>query len=102
MQIALPLKLEQFIQRQIPAGKCQSALEVITAGIHLLSQQNDRRLSELQQDAQIVWDAAQRGELVEGPTAMAQIRENLRSRQPLSQSRRFRLASPAYFGRHGR
>jgi antitoxin ParD1/3/4 len=48
--------------------------------VYLLDQQDDiyqGRLSELQQDAQIGWEAAQRGELVEGPTAMAQIRENL-------------------------
>ena len=79
MQIVLPPELEQLIQRQI----YQSVLEVITAGIQLLDQQDDiyqGRLPELQQDAQIGWEAAQRGDLVEGPTAMAQIRENLRSR----------------------
>lgn len=83
MQIVLPPELEQLIQRLLAAGKYQSALDVITAGIHLLDQQYDiyqGRLSELQQDAQVGWEAAQRGELVEGPTAMAQIRENLRSR----------------------
>ncbi|MBD2230840.1 ribbon-helix-helix domain-containing protein [Phormidium tenue] len=83
MQIVLTPELEQLIQRQIAAGKYQSALDVITAGIHLLDQQDDiyqGRLAELQQDAQIGWEAAQRGDLVEGPTAMAQIRENLRSR----------------------
>jgi antitoxin ParD1/3/4 len=83
MQIVLPPELEQLIQRQLAAGKYQSALEVITAGIQLLDQQDDiyqGRLPELQQDAQIGWEAAQRGDLVEGPTAMAQIRENLRAR----------------------
>jgi antitoxin ParD1/3/4 len=83
MQIVLPPELEQLIQRQLAAGKYQSALDVITAGIHLLDQQDNiyqGRLPELQQDAQVGWEAAQRGDLVEGPTAMAQIRENLRSR----------------------
>jgi len=83
MQIVLPPELEQLIQRQIAAGKYQSALDVITAGIHLLDQQESMyqgRLPELQRDARIGWEAAQRGEIVEGPTAMAQIRENLRSR----------------------
>ena len=83
MQIVLPPELEQLIQRQIAAGKYQSALEVITAGIHLLDQQDDiyqGRLPELQQKAQVGWEAAQRGDLVEGPSAMAQIRGNLRSR----------------------
>ncbi len=83
MQIVLTPELEQLIQRQLAAGKYQSALEVITAGIHLLDQQEDLyqgRLPELQQEAQIGWEAAQRGDVVEGSVAMAQIRENLRSR----------------------
>ncbi|HIK46443.1 MAG TPA: type II toxin-antitoxin system ParD family antitoxin [Leptolyngbyaceae cyanobacterium M65_K2018_010] len=83
MQIVLPPELEQVIQRQLAAGKYRSALDVITAGIYLLDQQDDiyqGRLPELQQDAQIGWEAAQRGELVDGPSAMDQIRENLRSR----------------------
>ena len=83
MQIVLPPELEQLIQRQISAGKYESALEVITAGIHLLEDQKDiyqGRLSELQQEAQIGWDALQRGEIVEGSAAITQIGENLRSR----------------------
>jgi antitoxin ParD1/3/4 len=83
MQIILPSELEQLIQSQLAAGKYQTVLDVITAGIHLLDQRDDihqGRLPELQQDAQVGWEAAQRGELVEGPIAMAQIRENLRSR----------------------
>ena len=83
MQIVLPPELQQLIQRQIAAGNYQSALDVITAGIQLLDQQDDiyqGRLPEPQQDAQIGWEAAQRGDLVEGPFAMAKIREKLRSR----------------------
>ena len=51
--------------------------------VYLIGQQDDiyqGRLPELQQDAQRGWEAVQRGELVEGSTAMARIRENLRSR----------------------
>ncbi len=83
MQIVLPPELEELIQRQIAAGNYQSALEVITAGVHLLEQQDDiyqGRLPELQREAQIGWDAVQRGEVVAGPAAMAQIREKLRTR----------------------
>ena len=83
MQIVLPPELDQLIQRQLATGKYQSALEIITAGIYLLDQQDDiyqGRLPELQQEAQVGWEAAQRGDLVEGPSAMAQIRGNLRSR----------------------
>jgi antitoxin ParD1/3/4 len=89
MQIVLTPELEQLIQRQIAAGKYQSALEVITAGIHLLDQQEDLyqgRLPELQREAQIGWEAAQRGDVVEGSVAMAQIRANLRSRHASDES----------------
>ncbi|WP_416668737.1 ribbon-helix-helix domain-containing protein [Egbenema bharatensis] len=83
MQIVLPPELEELVQRQLASGKYQTAIEVLIAGAKLLEQQEDiyqGRLQELQQEAQIGWDAAQRGELFDGSTAMAQIRANLHSR----------------------
>ncbi len=83
MQIVLPPELEDLVQRQLASGKYQTALEVILAGVKLLEQQEDiyqGRLQELQQEARIGWEAAQRGELVDGSAAMAQIRTNLHSR----------------------
>jgi len=77
MYITPPPELEQLIQRQLANGKYQSAIEVISAAIHLLDQQDDiyqGRLNELRQDVQFGWDAVQRGEVVEGTAAMAQIR----------------------------
>ncbi|MGF1496265.1 MAG: type II toxin-antitoxin system ParD family antitoxin [Elainellaceae cyanobacterium] len=77
MYITPPPELEQLIQRQLANGKYQSAIEVISAAIHLLDQQDDiyqGRLNELRQDIQLGWDAVQRGEVVEGTAAMAQIR----------------------------
>lgn len=82
MQIFLPPEVEALVQRQITSGKYQNAIEVILAGIKLLEQQEDiyqGRLQELQQEAQIGLEASQRGEVVDGSTAMAQIRANLRS-----------------------
>ena len=83
MQIVLPPELEELVQRQLASGKYQTAIEVLIAGAKLLEQQEDiyqGRLQELQQEAQIGWEAAQQGELVDGSTAMAQIRANLHSR----------------------
>jgi antitoxin ParD1/3/4 len=83
MQIVLPPELEQLVQGQIASGKYQSALGVIQAGVQLLQQQEDiyqGQLPALQQEAKIGWDAAQRGELLDGSAAIAQIRTNLRSR----------------------
>jgi antitoxin ParD1/3/4 len=83
MQIVLPPEVEALVQRQLTSGKYNSAIEVILAGVKLLEQQQDiyqGRLQELQQDALIGWEASQRGEVVDGATAMAQIRTNMRSR----------------------
>ena len=82
MQIVLPPEIEALVQRQLTSGKYKSAIEVILAGIKLLEQQEDiyqGRLQELQQDALIGWEASQRGQILDGATAMAQIRAKLRS-----------------------
>jgi antitoxin ParD1/3/4 len=81
MEIVLPPELENCVQRQLARGKYQTAIEVIQAGVALLEQQEDiyqGRLQELQQDAQIGWEAVQQGKVVDGATAMAQIHANLR------------------------
>ena len=88
MQITLSPELEQLVQRQIDSGNYQTAIEVILAGVQLLEQQADLyqgRLKDLQQDALLGWEAAQRGEVVDGATAMQQIRTNLHSRHASSE-----------------
>lgn len=83
MQIVLPPELENLVQRQLDSGKYQNALEVIFAGVRLLDEQEyvyQGRLQELQQEAQLGWEAAQRGELIDGATAMAQIRAKVYGR----------------------
>ncbi|XGW00081.1 MAG: type II toxin-antitoxin system ParD family antitoxin [Leptolyngbya sp. BL-A-14] len=83
MQITLSPELEQLVQRQIDSGKYQTAIDVILAGVQLLEQQEDPyqgRLKDLQQDALVGWEAAQRGEVVDGANAMQPIRANLQLR----------------------
>ena len=83
MQIVLPPEVEALVQRQLTSGKYNSAIDVILAAIKLLEQQQDiyqGRLQELQRDALLGQQASQRGEVVDGATAMAQIRANLRLR----------------------
>lgn len=83
MQIFLPPEVEALLNRQLTNGKYQNAIEVILAGIKLLEQQEDiyqGRLEELQQEASIGLEASQQGKVVDGLTAMAQIRKNLRLR----------------------
>ncbi|MEH1854654.1 MAG: type II toxin-antitoxin system ParD family antitoxin [Nostoc sp.] len=85
MQIVLPPEVEALVQRQITSGKYQNAIAVILAGIKLLEQQEDiyqGRLQDLQEEARIGWEASERGEVVDGSAAMAQIRANVRSLPP--------------------
>ncbi len=87
MQIFLPPEVETLLQRQQSSGKYQSAIEVIIAGIKLLEQQEDiyqGRLEELKLEARIGLEASQQGKVVDGQTAMAQIRTNLRLRYGVS------------------
>ena len=88
MQIVLPPEVEALVQRQLTSGKYNNAIEVILAGIKLLEQQDiyQGRLQELQQDALIGWEASQRGEVVDGAAAMAQIRAKMRSRYGASET----------------
>ena len=82
MQIVLPPEVEAMVKRQVATGKYTNALEVILAGVKLLEVQEDiyqGRLKELQEEARIGWEASKEGKVVDGVTAMAQIRANLRS-----------------------
>ncbi len=88
MQISLPPEIEALIERQLSSGKYKTAIEVLLAGIHLLDEQEtlyQGRLSELQNAAQIGWQASQRGEVVDGAVAMNQILTDVRSSHPADQ-----------------
>jgi antitoxin ParD1/3/4 len=86
--IALPPEVEILVQRQVQSGKYGSIEEALLAGMHLLEQRQQEeeediyqgRLPELQKAAQIGWEESQRGAVVDGPTAMNQLLEDLRSR----------------------
>ena len=83
MQLTFPPELEAFVQRQISNGKYRNSEDLILAAVELLHQQEDiyqGRLLELQKDALVGWEAYERGEFVDGPTAMARIRAKLHKR----------------------
>jgi antitoxin ParD1/3/4 len=86
MQVILSPELESMVSRQLMSGKYPDAMAVIRAAIELLEQQEadmyQGKLEELQQIAQVGWEASQGGEVVDGIVAMKQIRANLQSRYP--------------------
>ena len=85
MVIALPPELEILVQNQVENGNCENAIDALFADMNLLVQQqeavgDERSQIELRREVPIGWEASQRGEVVDGPTAMNQILEDLRSR----------------------
>ena len=85
MVIALPPELEILVQNQVENGNYENAIDALFAGMNLLVQQqeavgDERSQIELRREVLIGWEASQRGEVVDGPTAMHQILEDLRSR----------------------
>ncbi|MGB3788662.1 MAG: type II toxin-antitoxin system ParD family antitoxin [Phormidesmis sp.] len=90
MQLVLPPEIEAFVQRQVESGKYRSSVELAIAAIQLLQQQEEDiyqgRLTELQKEAEIGLEDLAQGRTVDGPTAMATIRENLRDRNESSAS----------------
>jgi antitoxin ParD1/3/4 len=84
MQVILPPELESMVSRQLTSGKYSDAMAVIRAAIELLEQQEasiyQGKLEELQQIAQVGWEASQQGNVLDGNVAMKQIRTNLQSR----------------------
>jgi antitoxin ParD1/3/4 len=83
MQVTLPPELELIVSRQLTSGKYPDVMAVMRAAIELLEQKEDiyqGKLGELQQAAQVGWEASQRGEVVDGHRAMEQIRAGLQSR----------------------
>ena len=84
MVVSLPPDLERLVQRQVESGKYATAIEALLAGMHLLDQQEDDSELEnhlgLKRLVSIGWEASQRGEVIDGPIAMNQILEDLRSR----------------------
>ena len=84
MVVSLPPDLERLVQRQVESGKYATAIETLLAGMHLLDQQEDDSELEnhpgLKRAVTIGWEASQWGEVIDGPIAMNQILEDLRSR----------------------
>ncbi len=89
MQLTLPPELEAFVQRQIRDGKYRDPMDLVLAAVKLLQAQDDpveKPLHELQAEAKVGWDAYQRGEFVDGPTALAQIKADLHKHHQSSNS----------------
>jgi antitoxin ParD1/3/4 len=79
MPITLQPEQEQFIQTQLATGRYTNATEVIAEALQLLEKRNhyDRWVEELRNKIDIAAAECDRGEGVDGETAINQLRARL-------------------------
>lgn len=78
MNVHLGPVLEQFVQSLIESGYYQSQSEVVREGLRLLKEQQDvrqARIEELRREIATGTEQARRGELVDGDSVFAEIRQ---------------------------
>lgn len=86
MKITLSPELEKLIQQQMMTGQYDSAERVIAEALSLLNKRNEYEdwIAETRQKIDIAAEQLERGEGVDGETAIAQIRAKLRQQADLS------------------
>jgi antitoxin ParD1/3/4 len=87
MNVSLTPELELFVQGKVQSGLYNNASEVIREGLRLLKEHDEIRLKWREQ-IERGWLQAEAGQLVDGPTAVAQIRERLKSRALKSRAKK--------------
>jgi antitoxin ParD1/3/4 len=83
MPITLQPEQEQFIQTQLATGRYTNATEVIAEALQLLEKRNhyDRWVEELRNKIDIAAAELDRGEGVDGETAINQLRARLHQKR---------------------
>ena len=79
MNVSLTPELEKFVDGKVESGLYNNASEVVREGLRLLKEHDDIRVKWREQ-VERGWLQAQRGEVVDGPTAMAEIRERVKTK----------------------
>jgi len=83
--IALTAHFDEFVQSKVDSGRYQTASEVVRDGLRLLE---ERERAQLRQDIEMGWQQSEGGDVVDGPSVFAEIRELSRSRRPVRKSAR--------------
>lgn len=83
MPITLQPEQEQFIQTQLATGRYINATEVIAEALQLLEKRNhyDRWVEELRNKIDIAAAECDRGERLDGETAIKQLRARLHEKR---------------------
>ena len=79
MNVSLTPELEKFVDGKVESGLYNNASEVVREGLRLLKEHDDIRLKWREQ-IERGWLQAQTGEVVDGPRAMADNRERIKTK----------------------
>lgn len=79
MNVSLTPELEKFVDGKVESGLYNNASEVIREGLRLLKEHDEIRVKWREQ-IERGWLQTERGEIVDGPTAMAVIRERVKTK----------------------
>lgn len=79
MNVSLTPELERFVDAKVESGLYNNASEVVREGLRLLKEQDEVRVRWREQ-IERGWLDAQAGRMVDGPPAMARIRQRLSTR----------------------
>jgi len=80
MNVSLTPELERFVGEKVESGLYNNASEVVREGLRLLKEQDEIRLRWREQ-IERGWQEAQAGRVVDGPAAMARIKQRDRSKK---------------------
>lgn len=83
MNVSVGKEFEEYVRNKVDSGDYASASEVVREGLRMLKEKDillEARLQALKDEIQIGIDELERGEGVDGPTAMAEIRQRLLER----------------------
>ena len=83
MNVSVGKEFEEFVRLKVASGDYASVSEVVRDGLRMLKEKDmlfEARLQSLKDEIQIGIDQLDRGEGIDGPTAMAEIKERLLER----------------------
>jgi antitoxin ParD1/3/4 len=87
MEISLTPKLEQFIKKQVDSGRYASEADVVLAAVQSFEEREmiyQGRFDELRREVMIGYEAAERGEVIDGEIVFENLRTKLNQRRDQS------------------
>ena len=84
MNVSLTPELERFVQEKVHSGRYTSASEVVREALRLLEEHEKVRaaqLTEFREESERRLASLDRGEGIDGATALAQLRQRSHSRR---------------------